>query len=326
MIQRRDGQQFFFTDLDQDLVIGGDTYLAAVGYQRTDLISDDRLAVDNLEVSGIFDDASITERDVRAGLFDYAIVQIFVVNYEDLTQGAAQLRRGRLGQVSTSRRGVFEAELRGLVQAFSRVIGEVRSPECRADLGDSRCKIPIDPPAVQRSTAYVAAPNPDFVTAGLTNLIHECTTAGTTAASAPSYNPTVGGTTMDGTAVFTTREAWTREAAVATVTDNRIFSITVDEDRDVSGWFDQGLVTWVTGNNAGLSMDVKTWTKTGADAGDVVLFLKMPFDVQVGDDLLIHPGCLKRRDEDCLTKFENVVNFRGEPDLPGRDEALRIFT
>ena len=40
-IERRDGQSFFFTDHDRDLVYGGNTYLAATGFDRT-AISNER--------------------------------------------------------------------------------------------------------------------------------------------------------------------------------------------------------------------------------------------------------------------------------------------
>jgi uncharacterized phage protein (TIGR02218 family) len=49
----------------------------------------------------------------------------------------------------------------------------------------------------------------------------------------------------------------------------------------------------------------------------------MPFEVQVGDKLSIYAGCDKRR-ETCFTKFNNVINFRGEPDLPGLDAIKRV--
>src|SRR5690606_28340960 len=45
-------------------------------------------------------------------------------------------------------------ELRGMTQALSQRIGELYAPECRADLGDHRCKVPIAPPVVERGTAY----------------------------------------------------------------------------------------------------------------------------------------------------------------------------
>ena len=36
---------------------------------------------------------------------------------------------------------MFKAELRGLTQALQQQIVELYTPDCRADLGDSRCKI-----------------------------------------------------------------------------------------------------------------------------------------------------------------------------------------
>lgn len=55
------------------------------------------------------------------------------------------LRRGRLGEVVTLSDGTFKSELRGLTQALAQNIGEVYQTECRADLGDSRCKIDLAP-------------------------------------------------------------------------------------------------------------------------------------------------------------------------------------
>jgi len=49
--------------------------------------------------------------------------------------------------------------------------------------------------------------------------------------------------------------------------------------------------------------------------------LKMLLDVQVGDTFTIAPGCDKNVTT-CKNKFSNVVNFHGEPYLPGRDFLL----
>ena len=39
---------------------------------------------------------------------------------------------------------------------------------------------------------------------------------------------------------------------------------------------------------------------------------------QPGDLFRIHPGCDKRLDT-CIDRFANVLNFRGEPYIPGQD-------
>lgn len=155
-ITRIDGREFFFTDHDQDLLFEGDVYKASSGYSRTAIANDASLGVDNLDVEGVFDSAAITEEELRAGLFDQAEVRIFLVNWADPSMGSLRMRRGWFGEVVLTEQGVFRTELRGMTQALQQRIGELYSPECRADLGDHRCKVPIHPPEIQRSTIYAA--------------------------------------------------------------------------------------------------------------------------------------------------------------------------
>jgi uncharacterized phage protein (TIGR02218 family) len=138
---RRDGQSFFFTDHDQDLVISGNTYLSAIGYKQTAIASDSSLAVDNLEATGILDSETLIADDLRSGLFDFSEIYLFSVNWADLSQGALRLKRGTLGEISTTQGGTFQAELRGMAQRLVAKVGDVYTPECRADLGDSKCKV-----------------------------------------------------------------------------------------------------------------------------------------------------------------------------------------
>jgi hypothetical protein len=60
-ITRKDGQQFFFTDHDRDIVFGGDTYRADAGFERTAVRSDAGFAVDNLDLVGVFAEGGIVE-------------------------------------------------------------------------------------------------------------------------------------------------------------------------------------------------------------------------------------------------------------------------
>jgi len=112
-ITRRDGAVFRFTDHDVDLLVDGETYVAAVGYTRTAIAANADMSVDNMDVNGIFDDASITETDLRSGLFDGAEVRVFLVNWANPAQGTMALRRGRLGDVLVTPSGVFQSQLMG---------------------------------------------------------------------------------------------------------------------------------------------------------------------------------------------------------------------
>ncbi len=337
-ITRTDGTEFFFTDHDVDVPFGGDIYKASTGYRRTAVQNDASLAVDNLDIEGIFNSAEITEADLRAGLFDYAQIRIFTVNWQDLTDGDVKMRNGRLGEVTLTEQGIFRAELRGLTQALSQRIGELFQPECRADLGDSRCKVPVQPPLRQDSTVYalgdfirVATGTPSSTQEVYENRIYECTVAGTSAGVEPTFDTVIGNTTVDGTVTFTARDAWTRHGVVDVVTDRKAFSLTgaFDEARAVDGWFNGGALAFETGNNTGKVIEMRDWLQAGRD---VTLFIPTAFTIAPGDLVRLYPGCDKRTTI-CINKFVmagtkdftngNIKNFRGEPFVPGQDELTR---
>lgn len=134
-----DGVVMGFTDHTSDLTIGSQLYAASTGFSPTSIETKDKFAVDNLDVAGILDAVSLTEADIMAGKYDFAEIEIFMVNVADLLQGIILHRRGWLGEVSL-KNGQFVAEVRGLAQKLSQNIVELYSPTCRAVLGDARCK------------------------------------------------------------------------------------------------------------------------------------------------------------------------------------------
>lgn len=129
-----------FTDHTSDLTISSQLYKAATGFSPTSIETKDRFSVDNLDVAGVLDAAAITEADIMAGKYDFAEIEIFMVNVTDLSQGVVIHRRGWLGEVSL-KNGQFIAEVRGLTQKLSQNIVELYSPTCRAVFGDGRCKV-----------------------------------------------------------------------------------------------------------------------------------------------------------------------------------------
>jgi len=141
-VTRQDGTIFTFTEHDQDVSYLGRTYLAATGFTASNITTSDLLNVDNLEVDSVLNSATITDADLLAGLWDYAGIEIFRVNYMDLSMGIEWMRKGTIGEVSTGRIS-FIAELRGLMQAYQQSIGRVINAQCDADLGDARCKIAL---------------------------------------------------------------------------------------------------------------------------------------------------------------------------------------
>ncbi len=141
-VTRRDGEVFGFTDHDFDLTVDGQLYEARTGYTRSAVHTIANLAVDNLDIESALDSETLNAADLRAGVWDGAEVEIFLVNWSALSQGKIILKRGTIGQVDL-KDTVFKAELRGLTQALSQQIVELYTPDCRADLGDSRCKVDL---------------------------------------------------------------------------------------------------------------------------------------------------------------------------------------
>lgn len=111
--------------------------------------------------------------------------------------------------------------------------------------------------------------------------------------------------------------SFTASGTVTSVASVRqIFS---DSSRsEAAATFSQGKLTWLTGGNAGRSMEVKRFEA----GGTFTLKSPMPDDVQVGDTYSVYYGCAKTKD-DCINVFNNIDNFRGEPWLPGIGKMIK---
>jgi uncharacterized phage protein (TIGR02218 family) len=111
--------------------------------------------------------------------------------------------------------------------------------------------------------------------------------------------------------------------SVASVISNFDFTASGIESF-ASGIFNRGKITWLSGNNAGLEIEVKTHTQ-GSPSSRLSLFLPMARPIEAGDTFNIAAGCDKRL-ETCRDRFSNVVNFGGFPHMPGNDFALSYAT
>lgn len=152
-LDRRDGVALGFTGHDRHLVIDGLVHCAAPGMVPSAISLSDGFDVDTLDVAGALTSDAITGSDLAAGRWDGARVGLFAVNWEEPGGERLLLARGELGDVSL-RDGAFSAELRGPTALLERPVVELTSPECRAELGDKRCRVDM---AGRRRIAAVAA-------------------------------------------------------------------------------------------------------------------------------------------------------------------------
>jgi uncharacterized phage protein (TIGR02218 family) len=159
-IERRDGVAIGLTSHDRDLVIGGFAYRAAPGMTPSAVRRSADLDADTMDVTGALGGAAIAESDLLAGRWDGARVVVRAVDW-DSGDIIAELGEGRIGQVEL-RDGSFTAELAGIAASLDRPVCEATSPECRAELGDARCRVAM---AGRRRFARVTACDDTVLTA-----------------------------------------------------------------------------------------------------------------------------------------------------------------
>lgn len=116
--------------------------------------------------------------------------------------------------------------------------------------------------------------------------------------------------------------AETRDGTVTAVTSRRRFDTGLSGPPATSPFFVLGKLTWLTGENAGFTGQVKLDNVSGT-VGNLEMWEPFPFDVEFGDTFTLTPGC-DRRYETCRDVFGNLLNFRG-PGIftPGMDQIIR---
>lgn len=138
-ITRLDGQVFGFTSLDADLLFDGVTYEAQTSVDASELSGQEGSGVDNLDIMGLLQSNRITDTDIRAGRWDGAAIDLFLVNFEDTTMGRIPLLTGYLGNFSSDG-AIYRVEIRSLSQRLAQQVVDLTSPVCRVRaLFDTKC-------------------------------------------------------------------------------------------------------------------------------------------------------------------------------------------
>lgn len=247
-IERRDGVTIGLTAHDRDLMIGGLVYRAAPGMTPSAIQRGAGLDADSMDVTGALSSSAISEGDLLAGRWDGARVEVFATDWTDPGERVA-LGEGTIGTVEIAD-GMLTAELKGVAAGLERPVVEETSPECRAELGDERCRVAM---AGRRRFAVVT---------GIVGAV-----------------------------------------------------LTLDSEEPEAGCYGGGRLRWFGGANSGLEDAV------ARSDGATVTLRRAPRFASPGRIELIE-GCDKSL-ATCAGRFANVLNFRGEPYLPGTDLLTR---
>ena len=166
-IDRPDGQSLGFTDHDRDIAFEGVTFSASAGLSASRAETSLGLSVGDVTVVGVLNAQSLTEEDLKRGLYDGATVSIYRVDWSMPTTRVL-LRTAVVGEVSRGEVG-FVAELRSLSDGLAQTQGRRYAFGCDASVGDSRCKVDLTSSAFKADgavSALTAEPR-IFVVSGL---------------------------------------------------------------------------------------------------------------------------------------------------------------
>ena len=111
-------------------------------------------------------------------------------------------------------------------------------------------------------------------------------------------------------------------AAVVAATDGRLSITAPALASHGDGYFGGGRLVFTSGDNTGFVTEIRSHR---ADGGAVVLQLwqAAPQPIVNGDAFTAQAGCDKRF-ATCRDRFDNTVNFRGFPHVPGNDFVVSV--
>lgn len=168
-IVRNDGVILRMTEFNRDLVVDGQTFKAGATFNMSAIKSSSDLSVDNATMDIGIDGVILSKADFERDLLKRAKFRLFSVNWQSVSDGALDLKRGWVGDATLRDENWVTVSLRGLTQALQRNILEQYSPTCRAEFGDKRCGMAINPLQRHRQGKsyktgdWVVVPNPSLV-------------------------------------------------------------------------------------------------------------------------------------------------------------------
>ena len=110
---------------------------------------------------------------------------------------------------------------------------------------------------------------------------------------------------------------WTRTGTVTGLGTDPRYTFSDDGQGEADGFFAEGVVTFVTGANAGTRMDIRIWEPPW-----FTMHRPLPSPVEVGDTYSAVRGDDKTN-HTCALVFNNFERFGGFIFLPGVDTVLR---
>ena len=254
-ITLRNNETFYFTNSQTSLFYNNKKYLSSNGIDIKSVYNNINMEINGTEISGFIDNEIINEKDVIAGKFDNAQIEIFLLDLN--SQEKISIFYGFITSISYEN-NIFIAKIESKTILLEKTFCEIYSPLCRCSFCDSRC--------------------------GLDN-----------------KNYTITGTISR---VINQLEFYTSTPEI------------INKNQD---YFSNGTIKILNGENKDSITEVKK-----SSNNQLLLKFKFPFEINVGDKFELTAGCDKKFDT-CVSKFNNAINFRGEPNLPRSERVFKTY-
>lgn len=141
-LERVDGAGLGLTSHDEPVLSDGVVHEPAAGIVPAAI--ERRLGIEpqSSEVAGSLSSEALDSSDLALGRWDGAGVTLTAVDWQSPNAAPVTLLGGEIGGVSIDGES-FSADLRGAASKLSSSVCPATSAECRAELGDKRCRVDL---------------------------------------------------------------------------------------------------------------------------------------------------------------------------------------
>jgi len=258
---------------------------------------------------------SVNRTDLENNLYDNAKVFIFMADYTDPYEDDEKISSGYLTDIEL-RDGTYMAQYKDKIGALDHRAGRKRTASCDAALGSFRCGVHLRPPTwTTEMYAYETldkeADSGTWIKPTVDNgHIYFCAVPGIAGVSEPTWSTVGGAITIDGGISWVTTRAKVITTTITSIFDDRIMGF-AGISTDGTHW-QGGTCEFKTGPLAGKKVSVTT------QVVDLLRFAQvLSNQPDIGDEVELTAGCLKRFNEDCRIKWSNGTNFQGSLFIPG---------
>lgn len=158
-VERRDGAGIALTGHDTKIMAGGTSFHPAAGLEPSAIVKGEAGEPVG-DCAGSLTSSALTEADLLSGRWDRAATTLLAADWMETATASWPLAVGELGEVSVDGRA-FTAQLLGSAVWLQEPVAPTTSPECRASLGDRKCRVDL---AGRRKRLEVVAVDGPIVT------------------------------------------------------------------------------------------------------------------------------------------------------------------